>query len=481
MDSEMHSKPKRLLQRARVLMRTFKYVIHLLWESFRYLGKTVLDLVFAARFLLLRRGRRRSPERAVEFDSNIASLREKRAKWWAEWYTLSGRRRLEIRLVALLIVVAIVFGLRSYITHPKDVAETVSSQSQTAHPESQKMAKELTKERKAVSLGDESETLSPQSQTERTDSKKIAKEFAEQIKASTTGQWLFYGGNPVLVRGELDSWDDFKVGSPVVIKEGSRYRMWFRGCHFIGEEYTCGIGHAVSTDGVIWKKSPEPLLVIEDASRSKLLDTIAVLRVAEERYMMWYSLSSDWFAGRSYATIYLATSKDGLNWKQDGAVLRAVRKGTTIASSAFYDGKVFHLWYVDSTSEDKPKALMHVTSSDGIKWQVAGWTFINTLGVDPGRLWILSDGRGGYRGLFTYPFEQQNEKGLFGMLISADGNTWEKRDEGMNVSRAPLKKDVIADAPAVLLESGGFWMWFVLRPKDGAEAIGVAYHKGGLP
>ena len=475
---EMNSEPKRFVQRGSFLLRVLSYLIHLLWESFRYLGKTVLDLVFAVRFLLLRRGRRRSPERAVEFDSNIASLREKRAKWWAEWYTLSGRRRLEIRLVALLIVVAIVFGLRSYITHPKDVAETVSSQSQTAHPESQKMAQEFTEEGKDVPSGDESETLSPQSQTERTDSKKIAKEFAEQIKASTTGQWIFYKGNPVLVRGELDQWDDFKVGSPVVLREGNHYRMWYRGCHFIGSEYTCGIGHAVSQDGVLWEKSPEPVFVPEDAVKSKQLHAVAVVRVGE-RYLMWYSVSADWFAGRHYATIYLATSTDGFNWKQEGAVLRAVNEGTTIEQTALYDGELFHLWYIASPYSGAIESILHVTSLDGKKWQIAGRTPLDIIGVKPGRLWVLSDGRGGYRGLFAYPSEQQNEKGLFGMLISADGNTWEKRDEGMNVSRAPLKKDVIADAPAVLLESGGFWMWFVLRPEDGAEAIGVAYRKEG--
>jgi hypothetical protein len=318
-----------------------------------------------------------------------------------------------------------------------------------------------------------------QTQAVTSHSKNIAEEFAKQLRTAAPRQWLFFKGNPVLVRGELDSWDDFKVGSPVVIKEGGRYRMWYRGCHFIGEEYTCGIGHAVSTDGVIWKKSPEPVLVIEDASRSKLLDTIAVLRVAEERYMMWYSLSSDWFAGRHYATIYLATSTDGFNWKQEGAVLRAVNEGTTIEQTALYDGEFFHLWYIASPYSGAIESILHVTSLDGKKWQIAGRTPLDIIGVKPGRLWVLSDGRGGYRGLFTYPSGQQNEKGLFGMLISADGNTWEKRDEGMNVSRAPLKKDVIADAPAVLLESGGFWMWFVLRPEDGAEAIGVAYRTEG--
>jgi hypothetical protein len=246
-----------------------------------------------------------------------------------------------------------------------------------------------------------------QAQPVASKAEKKAEEFAGQRKNAGPGEWLLYSGNPVLLRGKQGSWDDFRVGSPVVIKVGNTYRMWYRGCHFIGEEYTCGVGHAVSGDGVIWKKSPGPVLAIKDAARSGLLDTIALLRVGDEGYMMWYSLSSDWFEGRMYATIYLATSKDGLNWRQEGAVLRALRKGTTIAPSAFYDGKTFHLWYVDSTSADKPKALMHVTSSDGRKWQVAGWTFLNTLGVNPGRLWVLSDRGGGYRGLFAYPSGEQ--------------------------------------------------------------------------
>ena len=318
-----------------------------------------------------------------------------------------------------------------------------------------------------------------QTQPVVSNAEKKAEEFAGQREKASPGQWLLYSGNPVLVRGKPDSWDDFKVGSPVVIKEGSTYRMWYRGCHFIGEEYTCGVGHAVSPDGVIWKKSPGPVLAIKDAARSELLDTIALLHVPEKGYMLWYSLSSDWFAGRSYATVHLATSKDGLNWRQEGAVLRAVRKGTTIAPSAFYDGKIFHLWYVDSTSADKPKALIHVTSSDGRKWEAAGWTFLNTLGADPGRVWVLSDGRGGYRGFFAYTSNQQEKKGFLGTVVSTDGNTWEM-GEGMNADAASLEKGVLADAPAALPEPGGLWLWFVLRPEDGAETINAAYFKGEL-
>jgi hypothetical protein len=325
-----------------------------------------------------------------------------------------------------------------------------------------------------------SDTALAQNQAVTPESKKIAEEFAKQLKTSPRGQWLLYGGNPVLVRGELDQWDDFKVGSPVVIKESNQYRMWYRGCHFIGDEYTCAVGHAVSRDGILWKKTTEPVMEIEDTARSKLLDTVAVLRLAEGRYMMWYSLSSDWFAGRHYATIYLATSADGLKWRHGGPVLRAVRKGTTIAPSAFYDGKLFHLWYVDSPSADKPKALMHVTSSDAKKWRTAGWTFINTLGVNPGRLWILPEKNGRYRGFFAYSFQQQRDKGLFGTVLSVDGNTWEERT-AINVASTSLEYGVIAEAPVVIVEPEGLWVWFVMRPEDGAEAIGIAHRKGELP
>lgn len=49
----------------------------------------------------------------------------------------------------------------------------------------------------------------------------------------------------VLTPGDLYHWDDFKVMSPLVLKDGKRYRMCYVGCHFIGEEYTCGLADRV--------------------------------------------------------------------------------------------------------------------------------------------------------------------------------------------------------------------------------------------
>ncbi len=381
------------------------------------------------------------------------SLRERRI--WRQWYTFSGWRLLGSCLTALVLLSTLILGILSFETRTGHASEVVLSQ--------------------AVS-----KTPSPQKQTGSSDFHKMAKEFAEQRKVAAKGQWLLYTGNPILIRGELEEWDDFKVGSPVVFKEGNSYRMWYRGCHFMGSEYTCGIGHAVSEDGVFWKKSREPVISPRDPIESKRLKTVAIIR-ARDQYMMWYSVSADWLKERP-ATVYLATSKDGLNWQAAGSVLEPISEGTTsVEHTAFYDGKVFHLWYIDIPSSDGAKALVHVTSPEGREWQIAGWTPIKTLGTDPGRLCVLSDGRGGYRGFFGYSHREQKEKGFFGILTSSDGNAWQRLDEGTKAISKTLAKDIVPDAPAVLSEPGGLWVWFVLRPENGAEAIGVAYRKGEMP
>jgi hypothetical protein len=301
---------------------------------------------------------------------------------------------------------------------------------------------------------------------------------------ASPAQWVLFPGNPVLSRGALDAWDDFKVGSPVVLREGGplrkRFRMWYRGCHFIGEEYACGVGSATSRDGIVWEKSSGPVLVPEDPIDRERLRTVALLR-AGDRYYLWYSVDTDIHTERP-AIIVLATSEDGTAWKVAGPVMSAVRAGTThIELSALHDGKRFHLWYVDAATPGGKPALLHVTSPDGRQWQIAGSTSIDDLGFNPGRVWVVPDGRGGYLGHFAYGRFDQRQKGLFGSLESSDGNRWRLRDEDSKLRLTLLENGVIADAPAVLSDGDGLWMWFVLRPQDGAEAIGAAFMKEPAP
>jgi hypothetical protein len=317
-------------------------------------------------------------------------------------------------------------------------------------------------------------TVPPQKRPVTADPQKMAKEFAELCKNASPGQWVLYQGNPVLIGSALWQWDDFNVGSPVVFEEGGHYRMWYRGCHFMGEEYSCGIGYAVSRDGVVWEKRRDPVISPADPVDSRRLNTVAVVR-AGGRYIMFYSVDADWRRRRP-ATVYLATSLDGLRWEPGRSVLEPVGEGImSIEHAALYDGKTFHLWYVDMPYADGSKVLLHVISSDGEDWRIAGTTFMDELKIDPGRMTVFSDGHGSYRGLFAYPPPMPEQRGLFGILTSIDGNSWKLFEGGAKPQERSLgKKGFIPGAPTMIRESGSRLVWFELRPISGAETIGVA-------
>ncbi len=278
---------------------------------------------------------------------------------------------------------------------------------------------------------------------------------------------------PVLTRGEVDQWDGFKVMSPVVIKDGNRYRMWYVGCRFIREDYTCGVGHAQSSDGITWEKSPGPVLTIEDAAVSQDLHSIAVVRAGNE-YLLWYAFYSNPLQGNDCSTLNLATSSDGLNWKPQGLVLRANcgEHAGYLWPSAFYDGKTNHLWY-SGYDDSGYGSLMHLVSADGKNWQKTGSTDTPTLGISPKRLWVMPD-PAGYRALFAVP----GQKGYFGMLQSPDGNSWTIAADAPTPVEPGAFGNRAPEAPVAIVESGGTWMWFtVLDTKDGFEEITMAFQK----
>lgn len=309
----------------------------------------------------------------------------------------------------------------------------------------------------------------------------VTRQFEQQREAAAPGQWLLYGGNPVLARGEIDQWDDFSVGSPAVIEDGDGYRMWYRGCHVFGLEQTCAIGHAISADGIAWIKSPGPVFVPLDAHESARLNSLALVR-ADDRYLMWYSVDADRSVKRPYATLHLIESADGLHWESQGLVLRAFSQyKSPIMHAALYDGEVFHLWYADFPSGDENEKLMHLTSSDGKTWQVAGTSSLKSLGLHPGSLSVWRDTTNTYRAFFSRPFasprwprSDQRNHGLFGRLASSDGNGW-RQVPGAEVLPRALGDESFAAAPAAIHLPGESWLWFAIRDESGAESIGLAW------
>ena len=68
------------------------------------------------------------------------------------------------------------------------------------------------------------------------------------------------------------------------------------------------------------------------------------------------------------------------------------------------------------------------------------------------------------------------------MLLSADGNQWQRAEAGTKLASKDIdNNNGLAVTPAVLAAPDGLWVWFTVRPDDGAEEIRMAFLKAGTP
>jgi hypothetical protein len=170
-------------QRARTVA---VYLARLFWPAAIYLGATGLDLIYAARLGLLMRSRAKAPDRAGDFDAQMARLKEQKSRRWAPWEMLSDRRRFEIRCAATVIVVAAVLGLRAYLTRGvSSPDQQVAYQPTPAYAPSTPSAPGFA-------------SIPTPSATPAVDQALLdAKDFAQYRKQAAPGQWIVYGVEPL--------------------------------------------------------------------------------------------------------------------------------------------------------------------------------------------------------------------------------------------------------------------------------------------
>ncbi len=101
--------------------------------------------------------------------------------------------------------------------------------------------------------------------------------------------WTKDSHNPVLLEGASGSWEEWGLGAPAVIKEGTRYHMWYHGT----DAYDgVRIGYAVSQNGYAWTKSSENPVI--DRGSGGNWDAAGVGHPAivkngnENTYEMWF-------------------------------------------------------------------------------------------------------------------------------------------------------------------------------------------------
>ncbi|MFP6677108.1 MAG: hypothetical protein VB878_18635 [Pirellulaceae bacterium] len=99
------------------------------------------------------------------------------------------------------------------------------------------------------------------------------------------------------------------VYAPTIIVDGRGYRMWFTDVS--SEQWV--IRHASSSDGVRWRVTPDPCLVVDQAWEKSRLFYPAVLKV-DGVYQMWYG--SYWSSRAATTALGFAVSTNGLTWSK---------------------------------------------------------------------------------------------------------------------------------------------------------------------
>jgi predicted GH43/DUF377 family glycosyl hydrolase len=157
--------------------------------------------------------------------------------------------------------------------------------------------------------------------------------------------WTKDGANPVFDIGAPGTWDDFWVGEPAVVKDGSTYRLWYRG---IAQGMPAAIGYATSPDGTTWiRYGIAPVLGDAPGGSWDYLVYAPNVLLDGGTVQMWYSGGN--FAGTAWEIGY-ATSSDGVHWTKRGRVIQQGPDGSFDRYSADYpavlqmDG-TFQMWY----------------------------------------------------------------------------------------------------------------------------------------
>ncbi|MFQ5470056.1 MAG: PKD domain-containing protein, partial [Gammaproteobacteria bacterium] len=126
--------------------------------------------------------------------------------------------------------------------------------------------------------------------------------------------------------GDVTAFDSTEVLSPIVIKDGATYRMWYSGVNGVNADFT--IGYATSSDGITWTRENAGQPTVTIASGAPFAGQIHLESVIKDGdvFRLWYSGTDVDFhqAGIKQGSISnmipnnigYATSKDGITWSK---------------------------------------------------------------------------------------------------------------------------------------------------------------------
>lgn len=181
--------------------------------------------------------------------------------------------------------------------------------------------------------------------------------------------WMKYPNNPVLDVGPPGAWDSWRVNHHDVNFDGSTYQLWYTG---YAQPNISSIGYASSSNGIDWNKLSDPVLEPSESGWDSLTAASPVVIFDGSIYKMWYGGGRD-VTGE--ASIGYATSPDGISWTKYGTnpVMQPGPPGAwddlqVLPGTVIFDGSIYKMWYAGNRQLPLYR-IGYATSPDGITWQ----------------------------------------------------------------------------------------------------------------
>jgi len=263
-------------------------------------------------------------------------------------------------------------------------------------------------------------------------------------------------------------WDGRLVIDPVVIKDGSLYKMWYTG---EGLDWKWRIGYATSPDGISWTKyDGNPVLDVGlEGTWDSDVARVSVVLKSEGIYHMWYN-------GNGHSRFGYATSPDGINWTKyvDNPVFDLGLPGSwdenwVSLAGIIREAGLYKLWYTGQDSSGTGR-IGFATSPDGINWTRHPSNPV--LDIDPASNWdgswvfdpyVIYDG-GSYHMWYSGWTGAACDPNAFmriGLASSPDGVTWIRSINNPVLDVSPGEWDYHGvTAPWVIFDGSLYHMWY---------------------
>lgn len=196
------------------------------------------------------------------------------------------------------------------------------------------------------------------------------------IDPETPGAILARSAAPVLRPGARGMFDDNGCYPGNLVQVNDRLRLYYMG-RSNGQPplYYMNIGLAQSMDGgdSFERISPAPILGRSDDD-PWMTTTPWVIHFGENDWRMWYCSGIGWAEPpevKSFYHIKTATSRDGLSWRSDAGPTIALHEGESniAAPTVWIEDGAFHMMYCKVADINGTYRLGYAHSADGITWQ----------------------------------------------------------------------------------------------------------------